>query len=313
MENISEKRLLSEPCDIIEEVKAIIFSLSGAISSGAFLKEQHSPYVKLHLKSYLESHWETDEVQADIDLLRQSEEVTKADSDSAHLPAKDLPKEEQLPLIEKAVIWHLDNNTNNASLQQLTGHILREGYKTGKLTADTYEDVATALKEWHTLGKRLVVFDSFAADVQKAYLSHTSDGDLLELFSGCYDLNNGAKDKKQSYVKIAELVGFKPDEFLFLSDLTAEVAAATEAGMKTCIVSRDGDDSLSDEDLQKHLVVESLCELMREEFENGEGPYKKIELGHDGDEEDESNEGPEDSNQGAEEGAVGDSAEDVSE
>ena len=88
----------------------------------------------------------------------------------------------------------------------------------------------------------------------------------------------------------------------------SEVSAATEAGMKTCVISRDGDDSLSDEDLQKHLVVESLCELMREEFENGAN--KKLATG---DEEDESNQGPEDSNQGADEAGEGDSAEDVSE
>ena len=38
METPVEKRLLSEPCDIIEEVKAILFSLSGALSSNVFMK-----------------------------------------------------------------------------------------------------------------------------------------------------------------------------------------------------------------------------------------------------------------------------------
>lgn len=79
--------------------------------------------------------------------------------------------------------------------------------------------------------------------------------------------------------------------------------------MKTCIVSREGDDSLTDEDLQKHLVVESLCELMKEELENGAA--KKFEAGPD----DASYQGAEDSNDaGGEHRETGEeSAEDVSE
>ena len=51
-----------------------------------------------------------------------------------------MAKEEQLPAVEKAILWHLDNGSENSALQQLIGHILREAYKTGKLTAE-YEEL----------------------------------------------------------------------------------------------------------------------------------------------------------------------------
>lgn len=49
----------------------------------------------------------------------------------------------------------------------------------------------------------------------------------MQLFSGYYDLTTGAKDKKESFTKIAELVGLKAEEFLFLSDLTTGLYSLT--------------------------------------------------------------------------------------
>lgn len=58
-------------------------------------------------------------------------------SDAVSVGSKDDAKEDQLSAIVKAVNWHLEkNNGNTAAVQQVIGHILREAYKTGKLTAE---------------------------------------------------------------------------------------------------------------------------------------------------------------------------------
>ena len=46
-----------------------------------------------------------------------------------------------------------------------------------------------------------------------------------------------------------------------LSPCLTEAASADEAGMKTCIVKREGNAPLSDEDCQKFNVIETFSEL----------------------------------------------------
>lgn len=54
---------------------------------------------------------------------------------------------------------------------------------------------------------------------------------------------------------------------LFDVMLFTEAAPASEAGMKTCLVVRDGNAPLSDDDLQKFNVIESFNELTSSQSE----------------------------------------------
>lgn len=48
----------------------------------------------------------------------------------------------------------------------------------------------------------------------------------------------------------------------------AEAAAATAAGLKTCLVMREGNVTLSEEEQRTYQAVESFYELMKEDFDD---------------------------------------------
>lgn len=129
----------------------------------------------------------------------------------------------------------------------------------------------------------------------------------FQLFTDFFDTETGSKVDKESYKKIAEKTSIPAGEFLFLTDLpkgellawdnlgslqsynkdsmsvlVPEAAAASEAGMKTSLVVREGNAPLSEDDLQRYNIVatfdELACDLDEEDFpakearteENGE-------------------------------------------
>ena len=73
---------------------------------------------------------------------------------------------------------------------------------------------------------------------QKLLFGHTRAGDLTPLFSGYFDTENGPKRASDSYARIAAAVGEDPSHLLFLSDVSAELDAAREAGLRTTLVCR---------------------------------------------------------------------------
>ena len=79
-------------------------------------------------------------------------------------------------------------------------------------------------------------------------------GDCLHLFSGHYDTTVGSKKESPSYRRIAEDWGLAAKEILFISDISAELAAAQAAGMQTLASVRPGNGPLED-----HLDIASIA------------------------------------------------------
>ena len=119
-----------------------------------------------------------------------------------------------------------------------------------------YEDAYKKLKEWKDQGYRLYVYSSGSVKAQKLFFGNTDYGDLTYLFYGFFDTSVGGKKEKESYLKIAELIGLKPEECLFLSDLEEELDCARSAGMRTVRVVRDTGKTDS-----KHPIVESFYQI----------------------------------------------------
>ncbi len=68
---------------------------------------------------------------------------------------------------------------------------------------------------------------------------HTKAGDLNNLFSGYFDTNTGGKKDVRSYERIADEINVAPENILFLSDCSDEIAAASDAGMNVIILDRE--------------------------------------------------------------------------
>jgi enolase-phosphatase E1 len=69
---------------------------------------------------------------------------------------------------------------------------------------------------------------------------YTPAGDLTGLFSAFFDTTTGPKREAASYRKIAGALGLPPGDVLFLSDVVAELDAASAAGMATVQLLRPG-------------------------------------------------------------------------
>jgi enolase-phosphatase E1 len=192
--------------------RAILTDIEGTTSSIAFVAETLFPYARDHLPAYVAAH----------------------EAELAPILA-DVPGDPVATLLA----W-IDEDRKATSLKEIQGRIWAEGYAAGAFRGHVYADAAAALRRWHAEGIGLYVYSSGSIAAQKLIFGHSDQGDLTPLFSGWFDTTSGAKREAASYARIAEAIGLPPGEILFLSDVTAETDAAESAGLRTCLVSRDG-------------------------------------------------------------------------
>lgn len=140
-------------------------------------------------------------------------------------------------------------------LKSIQGKIWLEGYENGELKGHVYDEVPEALKRWREQGLDLGIYSSGSVAAQKLLYKHSVAGDLTPLLSAHFDLGVGKKFEETSYRNIVEELGLKPEEVLFLSDIEAELDAASAVGLKTTRLFRD------DTEASKHLSVSNFDEI----------------------------------------------------
>jgi enolase-phosphatase E1 len=144
------------------------------------------------------------------------------------------------PVLETLLAW-MDADAKVTPLKTIQGLIWAEGYATGELIGDLYADVPPALRRWSKAGLRLYVYSSGSEASQKLIFGHTTEGDLTPLFQGFFDTRVGPKRESASYQAICRGANVAAAEFLFLSDIEAELDAAAAAGLRTCQLVRPQD------------------------------------------------------------------------
>jgi enolase-phosphatase E1 len=136
--------------------------------------------------------------------------------------------------------WLMERDRKSTGLKLLQGLIWDEGYAQGEIRGHVYPDVPPALKAWRDQGRRLRVFSSGSVHAQKLLFGHTDHGDLTPYFEGFHDTRTGPKQDPAAYTAIAAAFALPPGEILFLSDVTPELDAASQAGYRTGLLVRPG-------------------------------------------------------------------------
>jgi enolase-phosphatase E1 len=154
--------------------------------------------------------------------------------------------------------WLMDRDRKSTGLKMLQGILWEDGYRSGELRGQVWPDAAEALRIWKERGIRARVFSSGSVLAQKLLFGHSDQGDLLPCFEGFHDTTTGPKQSPASYAAIAAELGLPPGEILFLSDVTAELDAAREAGMATGLFLRPGNRPAEP---NGHAVYRSFGEL----------------------------------------------------
>lgn len=229
-----------------EDVRGILLDIEGTTTPIAFVHDVLFSYAREHVEDYLARHFNDEAVQADIHLLRK-------EAEKENLPANTIDE------IVNYINHLIDLDRKSSGLKSLQGKIWHEGYADGTLRAQVFPDVAPAFARWRAGDLNVSIFSSGSVLAQQLLFAHTEAGDLTPFINHYFDTGVGNKGEAESYRRIAEAVKLQPNEILFVSDVVAELAAAREAGMKTALSIRPGNQPQDSGD--QYAIVHSFDEL----------------------------------------------------
>lgn len=234
-------------------IRGVVLDIEGTTTPIAFVHDVLFSYARTHVKNYLEKHAETENVRKDIELLRAEH---ASDLRNGNRPP---PVTTQIESIVNYVNWLIDLDRKSSGLKSLQGKIWHEGYADGTLRSQVFPDVAPAFARWRVAGLNISIFSSGSALAQQLLFAHTESGNLTSFISNYFDTSIGKKGEAESYRRIAETIGLPARELLFVSDVVTELAAANEAGMKTVLSIRPGNQP--QEHAEPYQTIESFDEL----------------------------------------------------
>jgi len=223
------------------DVRAILLDIEGTTTPVAFVYEVLFPYARDHLREFLQQQ-QLDQTRGLADLLSEFSAEQRADVACGAAPPdwrNDSAAAEVESLIHY-IFWLMDQDRKSTALKSLQGEIWEAGYLSGRLRGEVYPDVAPAFARWTRQQKRIYIYSSGSVLAQKLLFAHTTDGDLTSYLSGYFDTTTGAKREPASYQSICRQIDLPAGELLFLSDVTAELAAAQKAGLQTTLCVRPG-------------------------------------------------------------------------
>nr|XP_013816965.1 PREDICTED: enolase-phosphatase E1 [Apteryx mantelli mantelli] len=223
------------------------------------------PYIKDNVKEYLRAHWEEEECQRDVGLLRKQALEDSSLDGVVPIPLESGSGEEELERVIQAVVdnvrWQMSLDRKTTALKQLQGHMWRAAYATGHVKGEVFEDVVPAIRKWREAGMKVYIYSSGSVEAQKLLFGYSTEGDILELFDGHFDTKIGPKVESESYRRIAESIGCATNNILFLTDVPREANAAEEADTHVAVVIRPGNAGLTDDEKSYYSLISSFTEL----------------------------------------------------
>jgi enolase-phosphatase E1 len=230
----------------IDNLGGILLDIEGTTTPIAFVHDVLFSYARTHVRDYVAKHFDDEAVQADIRLLRDEAENEGLQADN-------------VDEIVKYIHRLIDLDRKSTGLKSLQGKIWHQGYADGSLRAQVFADVAPAFARWRAADLNVSIFSSGSVLAQQLLFAHTEAGDLTPLIDHYFDTSVGKKGEAESYRRIAAAVKLPPSEILFISDVVVELAAAREAGMKTALAVRPGNQP--QESLDEFPIIPSFEEL----------------------------------------------------
>ena len=226
-------------------ISAVVVDIEGTTSSTEFVTATLFPYARKRYGDYLAEHADSPAVVRLLDDVRNA--ISEPAADTARVTA---------------VLEHwTDTDAKVTPLKALQGWIWQEGFASGDLVSQFFPDVVPALRRWRAAGLSLAVFSSGSVEAQRAWFSHSPDGDLQPLISANFDTENaGPKREPESYRRISARLEVAASSLVFLSDVGAELDAARVAGWDTVGVRRDGEPAAT-AGVGGHREIRSFAEI----------------------------------------------------
>jgi enolase-phosphatase E1 len=221
-----------------DQITAILLDIEGTTTPIDFVYKTLFPYARAHIKEFIEAGISSGLLSEDLTGLILEH---RADVAAGHNPPPiPIDSESKPDSIVEYARWLMDQDRKSTPLKSIQGKIWEAGYKSGELKSEVFPDVPVAFDRWTSQGRIIAIYSSGSVLAQKLLFANTHAGDLTRLIEAYFDTNTGAKKDAESYQRIAASLLSKPGGILFLSDVSAELDAATEAGMQTLLCLRPG-------------------------------------------------------------------------
>jgi len=179
------------------------------------------PYARTQLRSWLAGH-ERDAREAVARLQQEA--------------GRSLDRESLASYVESL----MDRDVKSPGLKQLQGLIWRDGYETGGLSGEVFDDVPRAFERWARAGLAIAIYSSGSVLAQQLLFSSVPGGTLVPSIDRFFDTGVGAKTSASSYGRIAAEMALAPARLLFVSDSREELNAARAAGCQVAWSVRPG-------------------------------------------------------------------------
>lgn len=207
-------------------IQFILMDIEGTTTSVSFVFDVLFPYFRENIQTITDRAKEP-EIAA---ILKQVQDLAQAETGEIL---------DQTGAIAKLHQWSVEDR-KVPPLKAMQGFLWEEGYKKGDFRGHIYPDVLPKLKQWRDQGIQLGIYSSGSVKAQKLLFGYSEYGDLTGYFDYFFDLKVGHKREVESYKAIAQTINISPAHILFLSDVPAELDAATQAGYQTIQLVRPG-------------------------------------------------------------------------
>jgi enolase-phosphatase E1 len=239
-------------------VSQILLDIEGTTTPIAFVHEVLFSYARSQVRNYLAAHFDTAETRADLAQLR-AEHLADVSRKPEAPSLLNGPRDTEIDSFVGYINWLIGQDRKSTGLKSLQGKIWREGYREGTLKAELFPDVAPALQRWHRDGLKINIFSSGSSLAQELLFAHTDAGDLTEFIDNYFDTTTGSKTAVESYRRIASALHLPEPQILFISDIIAELDAASAAGMQTLLSVRHGN---APQSAGQHKIIQSFREIL---------------------------------------------------
>lgn len=230
-------------------MKAILLDIEGTTTPIDFVHKTLFPYSEARISRFVHANYNSLAAEiAQIEFERVADVEYPGHLDNASPNS-----------ISDYLEYLIGLDRKSTPLKTIQGKIWQEGYESGELMSDIFDDVPRAFERWRSEGRTIAIYSSGSILAQKMLFSYTNHGDLTPYISAYFDTNSGHKRDAESYRHIAERINFEPGEILFISDIEDELDAAKEAGFDTLLSVRDGNASAGE---PKHPVILSFDEVI---------------------------------------------------
>jgi len=235
----------------------VLLDVEGTTTPIDFVYKVLFPFALAHAEQFLKRQISSAQVRSDVEGLRKQnlEDVRQGLEPP---PFHDDTPDVEIQSVVAYMEWLTAQDRKSPPFKFLQGRIWEEGYRSGALRAEFFDDIPRALMRWQEQGKKIAIFSGGSVLAQKLLFAHTVAGDLSRHISGYFDTTTGSKTDVKSYKKIATALQTQPSQVVFISDVTAELDAARSAGFQTLLSIRPGN---RPQPASSHPVVRSFDEV----------------------------------------------------